>query len=333
MLSRIARYTARVSSSIAFRAYTVAVCGANGGVGQPLSLLLKLNSHITQLNLFDIIGTFGVSVDISHICSPTLVKGYMGMEDLNLALEGCNLVIITAGITVCHFGMSRNDLFNTNALIVENIATVCAKICPKAVFLIIANPVNSTVPIFAEVMKKHKVYDSRKVIGVTTLDIVRANTFVAANQRLNISKTNVPVIGGHEGNTILPLLSQVSNTCFTHQDIDILTKHIQFGGYEIVKAKGTHSATLSMAYAAHRFTSRLLEAMTGEPSIYEYAFVANDITKSPFFSTKVRLGPNGIEEVLGFGQINDFEQKCLKAMIPDLISQVAKGVEFVNRKK
>jgi malate dehydrogenase len=48
--------------------------------------------------------------------------------------------------------------------------------------LIISNPVNSTVPIFAEVLKRHNVFNPKKVFGVTTLDVVRANTFVAENQ-------------------------------------------------------------------------------------------------------------------------------------------------------
>ena len=41
----------------------------------------------------------------------------------------------------------------------------------------ICNPVNSTVPIVAEVMKAHGVWDPRRVLGVTTLDVLRANTF------------------------------------------------------------------------------------------------------------------------------------------------------------
>lgn len=52
-------------------------------------------------------------------------------------------------------------------------------------------------------------YDPKKVMGVTTLDVTRANTFVAANLGLDVSKVKVDVIGGHAGTTILPLLSQV----------------------------------------------------------------------------------------------------------------------------
>ena len=74
---------------------------------------------------------------------------------------------------------------------------------------IISNPVNSTVPIAAEVFKAAGTYDKRRLIGVTTLDVVRANTFVAESKGLDVKDVDVPVVGGHAGTTILPLLSQV----------------------------------------------------------------------------------------------------------------------------
>ena len=109
----------------------------------------------------------------------------------------------------------------------------------------ISNPVNSTVPIAAEVFKKAGTYDEKKLFGVTTLDVVRARTFYAgkanvpvtgkwqntwstwllANKRKGmvavflslslligvvlLAGVNVPVVGGHAGITILPLFSQV----------------------------------------------------------------------------------------------------------------------------
>lgn len=55
----------------------------------------------------------------------------------------------------------RDDLFDTNASIVKGIAEQCAKSCPKACFLIISNPVNSIVPLFAEVLKVLYVHRTR----------------------------------------------------------------------------------------------------------------------------------------------------------------------------
>ena len=56
----------------------------------------------------------------------------------------------------------------------------------QAVLNIITNPVNSTVPIAAETLKAAGVYDPKKVLGVSTLDVVRANCFVAEAKGLNV---------------------------------------------------------------------------------------------------------------------------------------------------
>lgn len=51
----------------------------------------------------------------------------------------------------------------------------------------ISNPVNSTVPIAAEVFKKAGVYDEKRLFGVTTLDVVRAKTFYAGKANVNVA--------------------------------------------------------------------------------------------------------------------------------------------------
>ena len=72
---------------------------------------------------------------------------------------------------------------------------------------------------------------------MTTLDVCRANTFVAANQGMDPTALDVTVIGGHAGITILPLLSQIPGAKFSDADREALTVRIQFGGDEVVKAK------------------------------------------------------------------------------------------------
>ena len=52
------------------------------------------------------------------------------------------------------------------------------------------------------------VYNPAKVLGVTKLDVVRAETFVAQLTGTDPGTVSVPVVGGHAGVTILPLLSQ-----------------------------------------------------------------------------------------------------------------------------
>merc|ERR1719150_2296952 len=94
-----------------------------------------------------------------------------------------------------------------------------------------------------------------KVVGITTLDIVRANKFVGEIAGKNPNFINVPVVGGHAGATILPLFSQdkVAKT-IDAEKIPDLDKHVQNAGTDVVDAKGGKgSATLSMAYAGARF--------------------------------------------------------------------------------
>ena len=109
-------------------------------------------------------------------------------------------------------GMSRDDLFKINAGIVRDLAKGCAEFCPKAFILVISNPVNSTVPIAAEILKSQNVFDARRLFGVTTLDVVRAETFVAEILgEKNPQNLTIPVVGGHSGETIVPLFSQTKS--------------------------------------------------------------------------------------------------------------------------
>lgn len=57
------------------------------------------------------------------------------------------------------------------------------------------NPVNSTVPIAVEVYKKAGVHDPRRLIGITTLDVCRANTFVGNSLGLDPRAMNVAPSG------------------------------------------------------------------------------------------------------------------------------------------
>ncbi|XP_059669873.1 malate dehydrogenase, mitochondrial-like isoform X2 [Cornus florida] len=310
----------------------VAVLGAAGGIGQPLSLLMKLNQLVSSLSLYDIAGTPGVAADVSHINTRSQVKGYVGEDQLGQALEGADVVIIPAGVPRKP-GMTRDDLFNINASIVKSLCTAIAKFCPNALVTMISNPVNSTVPIAAEVFKKAGTYDEKKLFGVTTLDVVRAKTFYAGKENVPVAEVNVPVVGGHAGITILPLFSQATPTSnLSEEDIAALTKRTQDGGTEVVEAKaGKGSATLSMAYAGAIFADACLKGLNGVPDIIECSFVQSSITELPFFASKVRLGKNGVEEVLGLGTLSDYEKQGLGNLIPELKSSIEKGIKFANQ--
>lgn len=281
------------------------VAGAAGGIGQPLSLLLKLSPLVSELALYDVVNSPGVAADLSHISTPGKVTGHLPADGgLKNALTGATLVIIPAGVPRKP-GMTRDDLFNINAGIVKDIVEGIARYSPTAFILIISNPVNSTVPIAAEVLKKYGVFNPKKLFGVTTLDVVRAQTFTASAVGENSIPSNftIPVVGGHSGETIVPLFSLATPSVsqIPKDKLEVLVNRIQFGGDEVVKAKnGTGSATLSMAYAGFRFAEAVLKGASGQTGVIEASFVfldgieggkaVKETVGTDFFSVPVEFG-------------------------------------------
>ena len=308
----------------------IALLGAAGGIGQALGLILKTQLPAgSDLSLYDIAPvTPGVAADLSHIPTAVKVKGFAG-EDPSPALEKADIVLISAGVARKP-GMDRSDLFNINASIVKNLASVCADTCPKALIGIITNPVNTTVAIAAEVLKQKGVYDPARLFGITTLDIIRSNTFVAEAKGVNPEDVEVPVIGGHSGVTILPLLSQ-SGFDFTDEEIALMTTRIQNAGTEVVEAKaGGGSATLSMGQAAARFGLSLVRALNGESNVVECSYIEGPGDKARFFAQPVLLGKNGVEKVLDYGTLTTFEESTLNNALDILRGDIAKGESFME---
>ncbi|KAM0801984.1 malate dehydrogenase [Usnea florida] len=320
------------------------VLGASGGIGQPLSLLLKASPLVDELSLYDVVNTPGVTADLSHISSIAKITGYLPADDgLKKALTGADVVLIPAGIPRKP-GMTRDDLFKINAGIVRDLVKGIAEHSPKAFILVISNPVNSTVPIAAEVMKQAGQFDPKRLFGVTTLDVVRAETFVQdITGEKDPSKTVIPVIGGHSGETIVPLFSLAKPAVkIPAEKIAPLIKRVQFGGDEVVEAKGgAGSATLSMAYAGFRFAEKVIKAAKGEKGIVEPTFIylpgvtgGDAIVKEvgvDYFSIPVELGASGAEKATNvISDVNDEEKKLLEPCKTGLKGSIGKGIEFVH---
>merc|ERR1712226_1500851 len=172
--------------------------------------------NVGELSVFDLtvamVPPAGVAADLGHLEKKVKVKGYAkALEDkaidvLGDCLKGCSLVLVPAGMPRKP-GQTRDDLFKINADIAKGVVEACAEHCPKAVVALIVNPVNSVVPAMAELYRK-KGLDPKKIVGVPTLDCVRANKFVSEITGVDPSDIEIPVIGGHAGITIMPVFSQ-----------------------------------------------------------------------------------------------------------------------------
>ena len=79
------------------RPLSAQVLGAAGGIGQPLSLLLKADPLVSGLSLYDVVNTPGVAADLSHCNTPATVTGVTGVGNAEEALKGADVVVIPAG--------------------------------------------------------------------------------------------------------------------------------------------------------------------------------------------------------------------------------------------
>jgi len=320
--------------------FKICICGGTGSIGQQLCLLMAMDPFVKEISIYDLdiamVPAAGVAEDLSHLEFPCAVKAYTHGRDARPVndlpkecLAGCSLVLIPAGVPRKP-GQDRKDLVQINGNIAKSIVEACAANCPDAILGLIVNPINSVVPAMAALYEK-KGLDPTKIVGVTTIDSVRANKFVHEMTGHPIEKINVPVIGGQSGKSILPIFSADKVAAkipeYQRKELDL---RIQEAGAEIVKAKnGKGSATLSMAYAGSLLGHAVLAGLAGKRTT-TCAFVKSNITDLPYFASQVTFGVKGVEKVHTLPIRHGYEQERLQEVIELLEEDIQVGLDYAQ---
>lgn len=169
------------------------------------------------------------------------------------------------------------------------------------------------------------------------MDSVRANRFASQIANVDVSQVKIPVIGGHSGPTIVPLFSAYSKSTgfsFTKDQIETLTKRVQYGGDEVVQAKdGGGSATLSMAFAAREFVRPFLEALNCGKEVNLTCFVFDKEKfrqTNGYLAVPVHFSKDGKAQIQDVPEMDSFEGDLFKKAVPELQQNIQKGIEFVQ---
>jgi len=325
------------------KGFKVCVCGGAQQVGQPLSMLLAMDPRVWDLTVYDLVSSVtppeGVAADLQCIERPCQVractldssKRAVDCEQVEACLKDCDLVIACIGLaSLC---VSRLD---TNMMLAKGVVEACAKYCPKAVVGLVVNPakseVNTVVPAMAKLYERAGL-DPLKICGVTSLDVVRANKLVHMETKAPPEDINVPVIGGTDGQTALPLFSQdraASSLPAARQDE--LVAEVQAASQEILKKKQMKcGATLTQAYACARFANAVLSGLEGTRT-RECCFVKSSACPGlDYFASPVTFGPNGIETVHALGKLSASEQAHLEEVKKQLEKSIADGLKYAER--
>merc|ERR1712028_198788 len=96
-----------------------------------------------------------------------------------------------------------------------------------------------------------------------------------------------------------------------------------------VREVSVYDLSIAMAYAGARLASSILSGLAGEPKV-ECAYVISTITDLPYFTSKVKFGKNGIEEVLPIGTLNAYETKRLDEAKAQLKTEIETGMNYAK---
>lgn len=255
------------------------------------------------------------------------IKGYdttiLGTNSYS-DIADSDLVIVTAGIARKP-GMSREDLIKTNSKIITEVSQNIAKYAPKAVVMIVTNPLD----IITYVAMKATGFESKKVFGMSgVLDAGRFATFIAEELKCSRKNVQAMVIGGH-GDLMVPLPQYTTVSGIPLQDllpeetISTLVKRTVNGGAEIVDLlkQGSafyapSSAIVAMAEAIIKDTKSVLPACAYLDGQYGQEGI--------YFGVPVKLGANGVEEIIEL-KLNQEQNDILKKSsesIRKIISQI-----------
>jgi malate dehydrogenase len=229
------------------------------------------------------------------------------IEKYNLKVTGSNsydltensdLIVITAGLPRKP-GMSRDDLLLKNAGIIKEVVQNVAPRSPKAIIIVITNPLDA----MAHLAMKVSGFPKNRVLGMAgVLDSARFRTFISEALNVSVENTHAFVLGGH-GDEMVPLArySTVAGIPITEllppEKLDALIQRTRKGGGEIVALLKTGSAYYAPGSAAVEMVDAILKDK--KKILPCAAYLEGEYGhKGVFLGVPVKLGANGIEEII-----------------------------------
>lgn len=291
----------------------ITVVGA-GNVGATCADVMARKELANEIILVDIIEGIseGKALDMWQTApvdgSDTRV---IGVTNDYSETKGSDIIVITSGVPRKP-GMSRDDLIGTNAKIVKDVTEKAITQSPDAIIIVVANPLDVMTYTASLVSKKNR----NQVFGMAgILDTSRFKAFIAAELNVSTRDIQTLLLGGH-GDTMVPLPSYTTvsgiplSQFLDKERIDAIVQRTRGGGGEIVKLMGTSAwyapgaAVAQMVESIVRDQNRILPVCVELKG--EYGM------KDVFLGVPVKLGKNGIEEIIEV-TLNNEEMELLTA--------------------
>lgn len=290
----------------------VTVIGA-GNVGATVANVLAHKDIVKEVVVLDIMGDLarGKALDTWQQAPIDNYSTYLTGSDNYKDTAGSDIVVITAGVPRKP-GMSRDDLISTNAKIVASVTRSILEHSPNPILIVVSNPLD----VMTYAAYKISGLPSSRVFGMAgILDTARYRAFLSTALKVSPKDIQAVLMGGH-GDTMVPLprYTTVAGIPVTEMidenTLNAIVDRTKTGGGELVKLMGT-----SAWYAPGAAAAQMVEAIVkDEQRIFpccvnlEGQYGIKDV----FLGVPVKLGKNGIEEVIEL-KLNADEMALLNA--------------------
>ncbi|KAJ8670578.1 hypothetical protein QAD02_001837 [Eretmocerus hayati] len=319
----------RCKKIICRKARTILVAIVGGGY-TPMytTLLLKQNPAIREIHVIDTNDSLASPVcDMRQIDTSATVKHYK----MKHIIDGLRNVDIVALMDESDFSLGNKGPYNqfTSCFDYVKKNTECmVKACPDAIVAVFTRPVTATVPLISEVFKKSGIWDPNKIIGSAALESIRITSMMANHLNLSPSSVKVPIAGGVDSSTTVPLLSRIQPS-YDFSIEDQCSFIHQFKAIdEKIHETEQKSPILSSSVAAAKFLSSLVNGLDGHAVAMENAYVRSDVLPfCPYMTSEVLFGPNGVKKNFGLPKISARDV----ALVEQAASMIGKITDTVGR--
>jgi malate dehydrogenase len=283
-----------------------------GHVGESTTFILAMKELADEVVMIDIVENMpqGKTLDMMQ-AGPIL--GYdtkiIGSNDF-ADMKGSDIVIMTAGYPRKP-GMSREDLIGQNTPIMKDVATKIKQYAPESIVIVVANPLDA----MTYMCKKITGFPDNRIIGQAgVLDSTRFMAFLGMETGVSIKNIQGLTLGSHGDDMVpLPRFSLIGGRPTTEivesDKLDAIIARTKKGGGEIVKLLGT-----SAYWAPSAGTALMAESIIMDKKMVLPCHVVlhgeYDI-EGLFVGVPVKLGRNGVEEIVEFN-LTDDEKAALK---------------------
>ena len=287
----------------------IALIGA-GNIGGTLAHLVGLK-ELGDVVLFDIVEGIpqGKALDIAQAAPVERISaGFAGTNDYK-DIEGSDVVIVTAGLPRKP-GMSRDDLIEVNSKIMTSVAEGIKKFAPKALVIVISNPLDAMVTLCQKITG----FPYNRVIGQAgVLDSARFKAFIAWELGVSVKDVTAMTLGGHgddmvplvryasvQGIPVLELLEKKYKSKKKAKDVmEAMVKRTRGAGGEVVALLKTGSAFYSPASSAIAMAESFLKDQKRVLPTCVYLNGEFGI-KGYYVGVPVVIGAKGAEKILEF---------------------------------